>query len=115
MFPFANHFTLREADAIERLRDEKGDRELLEWWNRPGGRGRPVRKSTNEIGAYLERNPRTQKNFLGCVAKSEHESGTCAVSAASRHTDSPASIIASTSVHTTAQRDDGRDLKGRRG
>jgi hypothetical protein len=60
-------------------------------------------------------NSRPKKNFSDGVAKSEQENGSLTILDASRHTDSSASIIAPTSVHATAQKDDGRDLKGRRG
>ena len=58
-FPFPEHFTLREADAIERMRATMTDRELMEGLARQGGAShRPVKRSINEIGAYIERNPR---------------------------------------------------------
>lgn len=58
-FPFFSHFNMREASAIEKLRETIADHEILDLADEEAlGIGRDVK----EIVAYLERNQRKPRS-----------------------------------------------------
>ena len=56
-FPFAEQFSLKESDVIERLRDKLSDRDIVIRWAHINA-SKQAKKTSTEVKLYLTRNPR---------------------------------------------------------
>ena len=57
-FPF-DHFTLRESDVIEKLREKLSDQDIVIRWQHINA-SKHVKKTSTQVKEYLTRNPRGQ-------------------------------------------------------